>query len=69
MELTREEKRKYVLEHGWVELWSDDNFLRKNKQYVDVDKSGVSLETAFTRAVEEEQSKELMKEYKKKRKV
>ncbi len=69
MKITREEKRKYVLEHGWVELWSEDNFVRKDKQYIDIDRSGVSLETAFTRAVEEEESKELMKEYKEKRKV
>jgi hypothetical protein len=43
----REQKRKYLLEQGWYQLWHKDNWLQRGKRYEDPDRSGLTTESAY----------------------
>jgi hypothetical protein len=50
-ELTIKEKRKYLEAHGWTQLWSNDNWVVKERyekdDYTNPDLQGLSTEQAF----------------------
>jgi hypothetical protein len=49
--ITNKQKRKYLKEHGWIQLWSDDNWISKERyekgDYNNPDWQGLSTEQAF----------------------
>lgn len=50
-QMTLKEKRKYLESHGWMQLWSNDNWLVKeryeNGDYANPDWQGLSTEQAY----------------------
>lgn len=51
-EITIEEKRDWLKNNGWYSLWSEDNWLQKDKHYNNPDCAGMSTEKAYEYANE-----------------
>jgi len=52
-ELTIEEKRKWLSENGWIQGWSNEDWLQKGRNYTRPDYAGMSTENAFKYAQEQ----------------
>lgn len=52
-ELTIEEKREWLKEHGWYQLWNEDNWLKSGVNYSNPDWAGMSTESAYDIAMDE----------------
>lgn len=46
-ELTIEEKRKWLSENGWIQGWSNEDWLQKGITYTNPDYAGMGTEQAF----------------------
>lgn len=51
-ELTTEDKAKILKENGWYQLWSEDNWLERDKSYTNIDWAGLSTKEAFEKYLE-----------------